>query len=181
MTEQKWVIDGVEAPADADIYAHDSFRSTDKIHTDGCLYYWDGVDNEWFDGVYMLDQCKNAHDYQERPVASLDAPSEVTEDVSLNKSTDFLKASLNIQEERGKQYDSEEGERSFSKVATAFTAITGKELLGSDVALIQQILKDVRLYTNMETPHMDSLLDKTSYASLHCEEVINEWKARGNT
>ena len=85
MTEQKWIVDGVEAPVDADIYARGHFRNTKRVHSDGSLFYWDIDDDEWFDGVYMLDQCKNACDYQERPikqegVTSGDVTCEVTEE-----------------------------------------------------------------------------------------------------
>ncbi len=88
---------------------------------------------------------------------------------------DFLLACIDIQEERGKQYDSKgDGERSFAAVAAAFNAITGKDLKGSDICLIQQVLKDVRQYSDPARIHEDSLLDKVSYASLHVEELKKE-------
>ena len=94
----------------------------------------------------------------------------------MKKAGDYLKESLGIQEERGAQYDSEGGERSFASCAAAFNAITGRDLKGSDVCLMLQLLKDVRQYSNPERIHEDSLLDKVSYASLHAEELNAELK-----
>jgi hypothetical protein len=92
-------------------------------------------------------------------------------------SVDYLNECKSIQEERGKQYDSEgTGERSFKACADAYNAITGSDLKGSDICLILQLLKDVRLYSNRSKPHEDSLLDKVSYASLHAEEINREYE-----
>ena len=60
------------------------------------------------------------------------------------KSVDFLNECKRIQDERGGEYESNEGERSFERVAVAFNAITGKDLTPAEVALLLQILKDVR-------------------------------------
>lgn len=91
--------------------------------------------------------------------------------------TEFLNACVAVQSERGKQYDSKgTGERSFAAAAKAFTAITGKELTGSDVCLIQVMLKLVRQYSDPTRVHDDSLLDGVSYMSLLAEELIKELK-----
>ena len=58
-------------------------------------------------------------------------------------SVQVLQYCKQVQEERGKQYDRKPGvvggstqaERSFQRTATAFNAITGKNLRGSEVAL----------------------------------------------
>jgi hypothetical protein len=90
-------------------------------------------------------------------------------------STDYLQECIDIQKQRGDEYSSTgEPERSFAAVAKAFTAITGKKLVGSDVVLIQQILKDVRQYSDSTRFHEDSGLDKVSYAALHSEELRKE-------
>lgn len=90
-------------------------------------------------------------------------------------STDYLQESIDIQKQRGAQYDSTgSGERSFGACADAFNAITGKDLKGSDICLILQVLKDVRQYSNPDRLHEDSILDKVSYASLHGEELNKE-------
>lgn len=88
---------------------------------------------------------------------------------------DYLQACIKVQKERGEQYDSQgTGERSFAACATAYNAITGNDLQGSDICLILQILKDVRQYSNPARIHEDSLLDKVSYSSLHVEELKKE-------
>ena len=93
----------------------------------------------------------------------------------LQKAKDFLTESIKVQRERCKQYGArKKDERSFAAVATAFNAITGNTLQGSDICLILQILKDVRQYSNPAQLHTDSLLDKVSYASLHAEELNKE-------
>lgn len=60
-------------------------------------------------------------------------------------SADYLAECLKVQQERGKQYDaSGTGERSFDAAAEAFNCITGKDLRGSDVCLLLQMVKYVR-------------------------------------
>lgn len=91
------------------------------------------------------------------------------------KSTDLLNASIEVQTERGQQYDSEgNGERSFAAAAKAYNEITGKDLEGSDVCLILQMVKLVRQYSNSSRLHADSVLDYVSYASLWGEELYKE-------
>ena len=98
-----------------------------------------------------------------------------TSDVERKTATNYLQECMEVQKERGEQYNSKgTGERSFAAIAKAFTAITGKKLVGSDIALIQQILKDVRQYADPTRFHEDSGLDKVSYASLHAEELRKE-------
>lgn len=75
-------------------------------------------------------------------------------------------------EERGKTYDSGK-ERSAVKVATAFNAITDKDITPAEVYLILQILKDVRQWAN-EGYHKDSAEDCISYAALKAEELYKE-------
>jgi hypothetical protein len=90
--------------------------------------------------------------------------------------SNYLRECATVQAERGKQYDSSgSGERSFAAAAAAFNAITGRDLKGSDICLLLQILKDVRQYSDPSRLHEDSLLDKVSYASLHAEEINREF------
>ena len=99
----------------------------------------------------------------------------------MKKAVDLLNECVSVQSERGEQYDkSGKGERSFSAAATAFNAITGHNLKGSDICLVLQVLKDVRQYSNPERLHEDSVLDKVSYASLHGEELYKELGKCGN-
>ena len=60
---------------------------------------------------------------------------------------DFFTAGAEILNQRGQQYDSSgEAERSFPQVAQAFTATTGRQLSGSDVCLVLNLVKKVRQY-----------------------------------
>lgn len=88
---------------------------------------------------------------------------------------DLLNECAQVQKDRGEQYDkAQTGERSFAACATAVNAITGRDLKGSDICLILQVLKDVRQYSDPTRLHEDSVLDKVSYASLHGEELYKE-------
>lgn len=90
-------------------------------------------------------------------------------------STEFLTACAQVQSERAKQYDaSGTGERSFDAAAEAFNCVTGKNLRGSDVCLILEMVKLVRQYSDPTRLHGDSVLDKVSYASLWAEELTKE-------
>lgn len=89
---------------------------------------------------------------------------------------EYLNECAEVQEQRGEQYDNTgSGERSFNACATAYNAITGGSLKGSDVCLVLQIIKDVRQYSDKTRLHEDSVLDKVSYASLHAEELNKEF------
>jgi len=87
------------------------------------------------------------------------------------KATEFLSKALNLLEERGKDYDQPEGERSMGRTVTAFNAITGHSLKESDGWLILQILKDVRQNQNRDSYHADSAEDCISYAALKAEAL----------
>lgn len=88
-------------------------------------------------------------------------------------SVDFLNIVKDIQVERGAEYEQEEGERSFEKIATVFNVYRGKDLLPSDIALILEIMKNVRFYAQ-DRYHLDSVIDKVSYGSLWAELVTQE-------
>ena len=88
---------------------------------------------------------------------------------------EFLNACVAVQSERGQQYDPNgTGERSFAAAAIAFTALTGKPLVGSDICLIIELVKKVRQYSKPDRIHHDSLLDSVSYDSLWAAELIKE-------
>lgn len=87
------------------------------------------------------------------------------------KSTEFLQAAIDTQAERGKQYDSPEGERSMGRTVQAFNAITGRDLSEAEGWLLLQVLKDVRQWQNPDKYHHDSALDGVAYASLKAEAL----------
>lgn len=90
---------------------------------------------------------------------------------SPKKATEFLSKALSLLEERGKDYDQPEGERSMGKTVIAFNAITGHNLKESDGWLILQLLKDVRQNQNRDSYHADSAEDCISYAALKAEAL----------
>lgn len=92
--------------------------------------------------------------------------------VGLSAAT-ILQEGLSILSERGKQYGSEGEERSFPQVAQAFSAITGKQLVGSDVCLILALVKQVRQYAQPRYHH-DSAVDGVNYLALQAEELQKE-------
>lgn len=92
-------------------------------------------------------------------------------------SKDYLSECIEIQNQRGEQYDSKGiGERSFAAAASAFNAMTGQSLKGSDVCLLLSCVKAVRQYSDPTRVHEDSLIDLVSYASLWAEEINKEIK-----
>lgn len=92
---------------------------------------------------------------------------------AIKYSIDFLDEVKSIQSQRAAEYEQDGGERSFAKVATVFNTYTGKNLEPSDVALLLEILKNVRFYSQ-DGYHSDSVIDKISYASLWAELVTEE-------
>lgn len=89
---------------------------------------------------------------------------------------EILNECIKVQRERGADYDAQgASERSFSKVAQAFNAITGKDLTAAEVCLLLQVLKDVRQWQQPNRIHEDSLLDGVSYASLKAEELYKQF------
>lgn len=78
----------------------------------------------------------------------------------------FLSKASGIMEERGKQYDKPDGERS---MPAAFNAITGRDLRADEGWLLMVLLKHVRLFSK-EGFHQDSAIDGISYSALMAEE-----------
>lgn len=79
-----------------------------------------------------------------------------------------------IMEERGKQYDQPGGERSMAKTVAAFNIITGHNLSEADGWQFMSVLKDVRLFSNREKTHEDSVKDKIAYGALLGEAAIRK-------
>jgi hypothetical protein len=108
------------------------------------------------------------------------APKTATDlapDIDTKTAKDYLNECIEVQNQRGEQYDSKgTGERSFAAAASAFNAMTGSNLKGSDVCLLLACVKAVRQYSDPSRVHEDSLLDLVSYASLWAEELNKEVK-----
>ena len=77
-------------------------------------------------------------------------------------------------DQRAKEYDCEDGERSMSKIVLAFNAITDRDLDVSEGYLFMLVLKQVRMF-NMKKFHEDSALDAIAYASLMAEVRSQEY------
>ena len=75
-------------------------------------------------------------------------------------------------DERGRQYDKPQGERSMQATVTAFNAISGHSLTEADGFLLMAILKMVRDQSR-EKPHRDSIDDLVAYASLYGEARLH--------
>lgn len=87
----------------------------------------------------------------------------------------YLRRAAEIMDERGKQYDSQQGERSMGRCVTAFNALTGRDLTEAEGWLLLQILKDVRQWSRPEY-HRDSAEDCIAYAALKAEALERDAK-----
>ena len=85
----------------------------------------------------------------------------------------FLKRAAEIMNERAKQYDKPNGERSMGKAVEAFNAITGRNLSEADGWLLMLVLKNVRLFQRPGY-HSDSAEDAIAYAALLAESKQHE-------
>jgi len=84
---------------------------------------------------------------------------------------EFLQGSLDLLEQRGKDYDKKEGERSMGKTVNAFNEITGRDLTESEGWLLMSLLKRVRQWSNPENFHADSAEDAVAYSALEAEAL----------
>lgn len=87
------------------------------------------------------------------------------------KAPELLHKAASIMEERGKEYDRPEGERSMGRAVNAFNAITGKDLTESEGWLLLQQLKDARQWQNPGRYHEDSAQDCIAYSALKAEAL----------
>lgn len=92
------------------------------------------------------------------------------------KSNEFLQAAIDVQKERGAQYDKPSGERSMGATVAAFNCITGNNLKEQDGWMLLGLLKLVRQSQNQEKYHHDSALDFVAYASLYAEAASEQCK-----
>lgn len=90
------------------------------------------------------------------------------------KSTEFLQSAMDVQKERGEQYDKPSGERSMGATVLAFNAITGRDLSEAEGWLLLQTLKDVRQWQNPYRYHHDSALDGVAYSALKAEALSEQ-------
>ena len=89
------------------------------------------------------------------------------------KAQEFLDKAKSLMDERGKQYDQPEGERSMLKTVHVFNTITGHSLSEAEGWLFQQILKDVRQWQRKDY-HADSAEDCVAYSALKAEALARD-------
>lgn len=91
----------------------------------------------------------------------------------------LLEKGKSIISQRGAEYETtqNQGERSFGAVATAYSAITGKPTTAAEVALMLQLVKDVRQWSQ-DRLHEDSVIDGINYATLKGEELYKQYSQK---
>lgn len=87
--------------------------------------------------------------------------------------SDWLREAANTLDERGKQYDSTGSERSMEKTVTIFNMLTGNSLTTAEGWQFMKVLKDVRLWSNTDVAHADSIVDNLGYTALLAEETVS--------
>lgn len=86
----------------------------------------------------------------------------------MKSSTDYLKQAAAIQEQRGKDYNTEDGERSMAAVVAAFNDLFNQDMTETQGWQFMVLLKMKRLDTALGH-HEDSAADQVSYSALAAE------------
>ena len=86
----------------------------------------------------------------------------------MQSSVDYLNKAAAIQEERGKNYDQPDGERSMAAVVKAFNALFDQNLTETQGWQFMSLLKKRRLHS-ARGHHQDSAEDDVSYTALAAE------------
>lgn len=156
---------------DVDNHEKIQFRDTEYLDS---AFYWDETpqgQEYWCDlaGTYSPSIDDEEHDITDY---SLTLVEERVVPVKQEQTSEyFLQKAIDLQRERGKEYDAGK-ERSMGKNVAVFNIITGHALTESDGWLFMQLLKDVRQWTKPDY-HADSAEDCVSYASLKAEALAN--------
>lgn len=85
---------------------------------------------------------------------------------------DLLEAAAGHMRDRAATYDKPEGERSMAQTVAIFNLHHGAALTEAQGWHFMQILKDVRLFTNVAQPHRDSCEDGVAYSALKAEALL---------
>lgn len=135
--------------------------------------FWDNVHEEWAKPCEEQEALNNLLKEATKIASNGGTFIQVVPLDPPKTSIQFLDEVKHIQSERAAEYEQDGGERSFAKISTVFNTYTGKDLAPSDIALILEILKNVRFYSQ-DGYHRDSVVDKISYGSLWAELVTEE-------
>lgn len=87
--------------------------------------------------------------------------------------SDYLRQAADTLDERGKQYDASGSERSMAKTVAIFNILTKNSLTVAEGWQFMKVLKDVRLWSNTDVAHVDSIVDNLGYTALLAEETIS--------
>jgi hypothetical protein len=93
--------------------------------------------------------------------------------VKTSTAPEILADAARIMNQRGKDYDKPDGERSMARTVMAFNAITGHQMSEADGWLFMALLKQVRLFTSRTKTHEDSVKDLVAYCALLGESAMN--------
>lgn len=85
----------------------------------------------------------------------------------------LLAAALRHMEDRAATYDKQDGERSMARTVAVFNSFHDLGMTEAQGWHFMQILKDVRLFSNPDKPHRDSIEDGIAYAALKGEAMLN--------
>ena len=147
------------------------YKDFETINSCTCVILFNGADKD--------NVIKNSEPVFSKRITFYDYRN-IAEKIENNKPTKnslyFLQKSIDVQKERGEEYEGDGQERSFQKMATVFNTKTGKDLTAAHMALIMQDLKDIRFFSS-DRYHEDSLLDGVSYASLKAELAAQQYNA----
>lgn len=145
------------------VFAKDS-KDTTWVTT-----YWQSLDTlkehvQHYNYEYWVRNTPEVHECMDKTKPS-------STESTLRTAPEIADAALQHIRDRAATYDSPDGERSAFKTATAFNAITGKNITEAEVFLLLQILKDVRQWQIPHKTHKDSIEDCIAYAALKAEAV----------
>lgn len=87
--------------------------------------------------------------------------------------SDYLRQAADTLDERGKQYDASGSERSMAKTVAIFNILTKNSLTVAEGWQFMKVLKEVRLWSNTDVAHVDSIVDNLGYTALLAEETIS--------
>ena len=100
------------------------------------------------------------------PKPDLIAQVVATLESTLPSAPDLLDKAAGHMRERAATYDSPGGERSMAKTVAVFNTVTGHSISEADGWLFMAALKQVRLFSNREKAHQDSVEDLVAYSAL---------------
>lgn len=114
--------------------------------------------------LHSLDLVRLVSVAPQAPAAAL-PPSVVTAPAILDAAAAHMR-------DRAATYDKPEGERSMAQTVEIFNKFHGTGISETQGWHFMQILKDVRLFSNVVDPHRDSIDDGVAYAALKGESLL---------